>query len=361
MKFIPLIWTYRGEIPIEWTDQEVREAAAILAGISQIEAENVIATLLAKGKIENSDLNEIRHAKDRIFADITGLERIVIKGQDLQVGGLAGLKAWLEREKPLLTADLRDRGIRPPRGILLVGVPGCGKSLSAKAIAMMWNLPLYRLDLTTIHGQYLGQSEGRLKEALNMADRVAPCVLWIDEIEKGLANSTGHETTTRLVGQFLFWLQEARARVFVVATANDVSKLPPELLRRGRFDELFFVDLPTEEERKEIIQIYVKKGLKRELDDSLLDELVQLSEGFAGADLEAAVREVVKEAILKGDEAVNADTFRRSFQHIVPLSKTSPEQIEKIRAWGRERAVPASGLPIGDSQQGKSRRTVLFS
>jgi SpoVK/Ycf46/Vps4 family AAA+-type ATPase len=247
--------------------------------------------------------------------------------------------------------------------VLLVGVPGCGKSLSAKAIAHDWSLPLYRLDLATIHGQYLGQSEGRLKEALATADHVAPCVLWIDEIEKGLAGATQGAgdggTSTRLVGQFLYWLQEARSRVFVVATANDVSRLPPELLRRGRFDELFFVDLPSAEERREIIQIYVRRGLQRDIDEALMQELLELSEGFAGADIESAVREVVKEACLHGDAAVHDDLFRSSFQNLVPLSKTSPEQIESIRAWGRERAVPASGQPIGGASPSRPRRAVL--
>ncbi|SIS85244.1 AAA family ATPase [Alicyclobacillus vulcanalis] len=355
---------YRSQIPNEWDEQDERRAAAILAGITQMEAENVIATLLAKGRITKDDLNEVAHAKDRIFADISGIERVHVQGQDLHVGGLSGLKRWLDRERPLLTADLRDRGIRPPRGILLVGVPGCGKSLSAKAIAAQWNLPLYRLDLANIHGQYLGQSEARLKDALATADHVSPCVLWIDEIEKGLAGAaqgaSDGGTSTRLVGHFLYWLQEARSRVFVVATANDVSKLPPELLRRGRFDELFFVDLPSPEERWEIIQIYVQRGLKRSLSDALMSELVSLSDGFAGADIEAAVREVVKEAILKGDHAVTDELFKRSFANIVPLSKTSPEQIEAIRAWGRERAVPASGTPIGSPDaQAKPRREVL--
>jgi SpoVK/Ycf46/Vps4 family AAA+-type ATPase len=279
------------------------------------------------------------------------------------VGGLGGLKAWLDKERPLLTADLRERGIRPPRGVLLVGVPGCGKSLSAKAIAANWSLPLYRLDLSTIHGQYLGQSESRLKEALSTADHVSPCVLWIDEIEKGLAGAGGSGdggTATRLVGQFLYWLQEARARVFVVATANNVSQLPPELLRRGRFDELFFVDLPTPVERREIIEIYTQRGLRQALAPDLMEELVQLSDGFAGSDLESAVREVVKEAYLRGDEAVTPDLFRRSFTNVVPLSKTAPEQIESIRAWGRERAVPASGQPIGiATPQQRPRRQVL--
>ncbi|MBF8376776.1 AAA family ATPase [Alicyclobacillus mali] len=355
---------YRSQIPNEWDEHDERSAAAILAGITQIEAENVIATLLAKGRIAKEDLHEVAHAKDRIFADITGIERVYIQGQDLHVGGLAGLKRWLDRERPLLTADLRDRGIRPPRGILLVGVPGCGKSLSAKAIAAAWNLPLYRLDLANIHGQYLGQSESRLKDALATADHVSPCVLWIDEIEKGLAGATQGAndggTSTRLVGHFLYWLQEARSRVFVVATANDVSKLPPELLRRGRFDELFFVDLPSPEERYEIINIYVQRGLKTKLPEALMNELVALSEGFAGADIEAAVREVVKEAILKGDHTVTDDLFKRSFANIVPLSKTSPEQIEAIRAWGRERAIPASGTTMGPGDsQSKPRREVL--
>lgn len=357
------VGAYRNQFHIEWDAGDEKQAAAILAGISRIEAENIIATLLANGRITKADMVELMQAKDRIFADISGIERVQVRGSELDVGGLGGLKTWLERERPLLTADLRERGIRPPRGVLLVGVPGCGKSLSAKAIAQNWSLPLYRLDLATIHGQYLGQSEGRLKDALATADHVAPCVLWIDEIEKGLAGATQGSgdggTSTRLVGHFLYWLQEARSRVFVVATANDVSRLPPELLRRGRFDELFFVDLPTAEERKEIINIYAQRGLKRKLDETLMRDLMELSEGFAGSDIESAVREVVKEAYLRGDEAISDDLFRRSFQNVVPLSKTSPEQIEGIRAWGRERAVPASGLPIGGGAQARPRRAVL--
>ncbi|MDF2925392.1 MAG: ATPase, family [Paenibacillaceae bacterium] len=358
---------YRGEMEIQWGAQEEKQAAAVLAGISQIEAENVIATLLANGSIMNEDLKEITFAKDQIFADISGIERVQVR-EDYQVGGLEGLKLWLDANEQLLTADLRERGIRPPRGILLVGVPGCGKSLSAKAIASAWKLPLYRLDLSTIQGQYLGQSESRLKEALSTADHVAPCVLWIDEIEKGLAGALGTGdggTSTRMVGQFLFWLQESLARVFVVATANDVSKLPPELLRRGRFDELFFVDLPTPREREEIIRIYVRKGLKKELDSSLMERLVRLSDGFAGADLEAAVRDVVKQAVVKGDDSITEDTYIRYFENVVPLSQTSPEQIHQIRLWGKERAVPAgrafeeSGASADQPHKRKGFRNVI--
>lgn len=334
---------YQSSMKIEWDANDIQVAAAILAGVSRIEAENIIATLLANGQILKEDIQQLMKAKDQIFADISGIERVQVR-EDYEVGGLEGLKLWLEMNEKLLTADLRESGIRPPRGVLLVGVPGCGKSLSAKAISTMWKLPLYRLDLSTIHGQYLGQSESRLKEALQTADHVAPCVLWIDEIEKGLAGATSGGdggASTRIVGQFLYWLQESLARVFVVATANDVSKLPPELLRRGRFDELFFVDLPTPTEREEIIEIYIKKGLGMEINDELLSKLVQLSDGFAGSDLEAAVREVVKQSIVKGKNTITDKTFIDYFHNIVPLSQTSPEQIADIRLWGRERAVPA--------------------
>jgi hypothetical protein len=352
---------YRGSMRIEWDEGDLKRAATTLAGVTRIEAENVIATLLAKGSIAKEDFSELSRAKDSIFSDISGIERVDVRGSTLQVGGLTGLRSWLARKKPLLTADLRERGIRPPRGVLLVGVPGCGKSLSAKAIAAEFGVPLYRLDFANLMGMYVGQSEGRLREALQAADRVAPCVLWIDEIEKGLggSGSDGTGVTTRLVGQFLFWLQEAPARVFVVATANDVTKLPPELLRRGRFDELFFVDLPTPEERAEIIALYVRRGLGRELPAGLMGELTRASDGFAGADLEAAVREIVEEAFLTGDAAVTDELFRKSFANIVPLSKTSPERIDSIRAWGRERAVSASGSSIGAAPASSGRRAVL--
>jgi hypothetical protein len=354
---------YRGSVRIDWGDAEVAEAATILAGVTRIEAENAIATFLAKGSILKPDLVELSQVKDRIFSDMAGLERVKTSEKELTVGGLTGLRAWLEKQRPLLTMDLRERGLRPPRGVLLVGVPGCGKSLSAKAIASTWQLPLYRLDLSNIHGQYLGQSEGRLREALSTADRVAPCVLWIDEIEKGLAGAGGNSdggTSTRLLGHFLYWLQEGRARVFVVSTANDISRLPPELFRRGRFDELFFVDLPNAAERHEIISLYAQRYMRAELPSRLTTDLVEISEGFAGADIDAAVADIAKEAVLKGDASISEDYWRTVFTNIVPLAKTNPEAIEAIRAWGRERAVPASGIAAShDSDQPKARRSVL--
>lgn len=253
---------YRNEIFIEWDDIDIREAASTLTGVTKIEAENVIAALIAKKEIKKADMDEVRYAKDRLFSDISGLEKIEVDNSVKDVGGLEGLRKWLDEKKALLTPQKRDelksKGLQPPRGILLVGVPGCGKSLSAKSISANWKLPLYRLDFATVQGSYVGQSEQQLKDALTTAENVSPCILWIDEIEKGLsgANSSNDGgVSTRMVGQFLFWMQECKKQVFVVATANDVSMLPSELLRRGRFDELFFIDLPTASERKEILSL----------------------------------------------------------------------------------------------------------
>lgn len=353
---------YRAYVDIEWDDEAFARAASILTGVTKTEALNIMATLLARLKVGHEDLARLSLAKDNIFADLNGIERVRLSRGDYELGGLEGLREWLDRKRPLLTMDLRDRELRPPRGVLLVGVPGCGKSLSAKFVAARWQLPLYRLDLAAIFGQYVGQSESRFKEALQTADTVAPCVLWVDEIEKGLAGSGSDSTgvTTRLVGQFLYWLQESEARVFVVATANDVRALPQELLRSGRFDDLFFVDLPVPEERREIIGIYLRKYLKVPVGPDVVEQLVALSEGFSGSDIQAAVAEIGHEAIREGDERVGEDYCLRAFQNIVPLSKTAPERIQEVRQL-RDRAIPASGRYEGGPAQGPTggRRVVL--
>ncbi|WP_017583192.1 AAA family ATPase [Nocardiopsis valliformis] len=350
-------------IDIHWTEADARQAADFLVGVTEGEAINMLTTMLAKGRLERSDVLELVGYKDRIFGDLAGLDRIATRKGEHEVGGLRNLGRWLDRKQQLMVSDLRGTALRPPRGALLVGVPGCGKSLSAKAVAARWNLPLYRLDLASILGQYLGQSEGRLREALETADRVAPCVLWIDEIEKGLGagehDSTG--VSQRLIGQFLFWLQESDSRVFVVATANNVQGLPPELLRKGRFDELFFVDLPDEDDRREIITLYHQRYLKNEPAPELLEKLVARSEGFAGSDIEAALHDVGAEALLNGGTETVSDTYVIDvFTNTMPLIRTNPEQIEQIRAWGRERAVPAGTPRPADSAQGQrqSRRLV---
>jgi SpoVK/Ycf46/Vps4 family AAA+-type ATPase len=242
-------------------------------------------------------------------------------------------------------------------------VPGCGKSLSAKAIAVEWQLPIYRLDLAAVLGQYVGQSEGRLREALETAERVSPCVLWIDEIEKGLGGDDSSGVSRRLVGQFLFWLQESPAKCFVVATANDVRSLPPELLRKGRFDELFFVDLPTDSDREEIIRLYAKRYLKTALHGDQMARLVMASEGFAGSDIEAAVHEVAAAMLINERSELDPDFMLNTFVNTSPLSRTNPEQIEEIRAWGRERAVPAGRPAVRTSTDGTgpNRRVLIMN
>lgn len=361
---------YRGSIRIDWDENDLRVAAQLLAGVSEIEAENVIASLLANQRVEKKDLDELRFVKDRLFSDISGLERIKTTERDADVGGLNGLQAWLnERQRLLQDPNLRDRMIRrglpPPRGVLLVGVPGCGKSVSAKAIAAKWKMPLYRLDFATVQGSYVGQSEQQLKAALSTAEQVSPCILWIDEIEKGLSGmSSGGDggVSTRMVGQFLFWLQECRKFVFVVATANDVSQLPPELLRRGRFDEIFFVDLPNEEERKTILRLHYRHYVGDNISDALLNKLAAISEGFAGADLESAMRDAGYYTITHDGERMSDEAIVSMVSNIVPLTQTNPEKIAAIREWGRERAVPASGRPIGGEAATKNagRRILDF-
>jgi len=353
---------------IEWNEHDYRQAAALLAGVSQIEAENVLASLLVHGRITKADLAGLRFVKDRLFSDISGLERIHITEKEAQVGGLRGLRRWLDEKQKLQDPEkqdyLRAHGLPFPRGILLTGVPGCGKSISAKAIAARWMLPLYRLDFATVQGMYVGQSERQLRDALLTAEQVSPCVLWIDEIEKGLSGAISASgdggVSQRMVGQFLFWLQECRKNVFVVATANDVSRLPSELLRRGRFDEIFFIDLPTAEERREIISLHYTRYLKEEISVALLDKLVAISEGFTGADLESAVRDLGYHKATHDDQMMEEPAIIAHIENVIPLSKTSPEKIEEIRAWGRERAVPASGDPIGGKVlPGRPQRVIL--
>ena len=337
----------RRAVRIEWGEDEIRQGAEMLQGVTKTEVFNIVATLLASGQLLADDVARLGEYKDRIFGDLAGIERIKLKKTDFEVGGLETLRTWLAEREELMKADLTEWGLHSPRGVLLCGVPGCGKSLSAKAIATSWRLPLYRLDMASVLGMYVGESEGRLREAFETADRMAPCVLWIDEIEKGLAGGGDSGVTKRLIGQFLFWLQEHEAKVFLVATANDVTTLPPELLRKGRFDEVFFVDLPTEAEREEIIRLYFRRYLRAEPSPFLLQDLVKASEGFSGSDIEATCHELGASMLRNHTTQVPSDDrIRESFANTVPFSRSNPDDLAAIRAWGRERAVPASTQPI---------------
>lgn len=343
---VEAIRPYQNQIQIEWDLNDVKEVSNILTGISTIEIKNVVATMIAKGSLLKEDLIDLKFAKDSLFSDINGLEKIYIE-DDLAFGGLQNLKNWLDEKEKLLSPEKREemknKGIRPPRGILLMGVPGCGKSLSSKAIAQRWKRPLYRLDFATIQGRYVGQSEQQLKEAFETAEHVAPCILWIDEIEKGLAAGSNDSSgvTQRLIGQFLFWLQECNKDVFVVATANNVNDLPPELLRKGRFDEMFFVDLPTRIERAEIITLYLNKYLEMNPSQEFINKLVDITNNYTGSDIESIIRDLAYKAIA-GTLQITEDKIIEAFNNSVSMYKTNKDKVDKIKEWAKDRTINAS-------------------
>ena len=335
---------YTTQITVDWDENDYKNASTYLQGLSEMEIKNIISSLIVKGNITKEDLKELKYAKQKLFSNIAGLESIDIE-EDFSIAGLDNLKEWLYEKKSLMDPtkkeELQKRGVAAPRGILLTGVPGCGKSLCSKATASIFNIPLYRLDLATVQGEYVGQSERQLKQALDTAEYVSPCVLWIDEIEKGL-NDTNSGVTSKMIGQFLFWLQECQKPVFVIASANSIDTLPPELVRKGRFDEIFFIDLPNNKERLELLKLYARKYLKVELGEALLNHLVTITEGFASADIEATIRSIAYKLIANKDLTLSENLIINELSKVVSLSKTNPEKINAIRKWGQERAVNAS-------------------
>jgi len=340
-----LVERYKTQISVEWDDMDYKNVAIYLHGLSEMEIKNIIMSLIVKGSIKKEDLKELKYAKRDLFTDIAGLE-VVDVDENFEVAGLEVLKEWLYEKKVFMNSEkkeeLENRGMTSPRGILLVGVPGCGKSLSSKAAANILNVPLYRLDLATVQGQYVGQSEAQLKEALDTAEFVSPCVLWIDEIEKGLKQGSGNSTTTKMIGQFLFWLQECKKPVFVVATANSIEDLPPELVRKGRFDEIFFVDLPNRTERQAVIKLYAKKYLKIELGDTFMNKLLDITNGFASSDIESTIRAIAYKIISNPEIQLTETLIESELSKVYSLQKTNPEKIKAIRDWGNSRATKAS-------------------
>ncbi len=287
----------------------------------------------------------VMREKERIIRQSEVLEYYEPDTRLGDVGGLENLKTWLENRGHAFGPGARDFGLDTPKGVLLLGVQGCGKSLVAKAIAAEWLFPLLRFDMGRVFGGIVGQSEGNLRQALRVAEALAPCVLWIDEVEKGLAGMGSSDqsdagTTARVVGTLLTWMQEKRAPVFVVATANRIEMLPPELLRKGRFDELFFVDLPTRKVREEILAIHLKKK-RRIPSDFDLAALSELSVGYSGAELEEAIREGLFQAFAEGRELTTAH-IAGALKATYPLSRTLRSQIDSLRQWARVRARLAS-------------------
>jgi SpoVK/Ycf46/Vps4 family AAA+-type ATPase len=260
------------------------------------------------------------------------------------VGGLRALKAWLEKRRDALTPEAKKFGVEAPRGILLLGVQGCGKSLAAKAVAKSWGLPLLRLEPGRLFDKFIGESEKNLDRALATAERMAPCVLMIDEIEKGFASVVSSESdgglSRRILGRLLGWMQERAAPVFLVATCNQITALPPELMRKGRFDEIFFIDLPGGDERRQIFAIHLTRR-HRDPKGFDLGALAAASEGFSGAEIEQAVVAALYTAFARRTE-LSTEHILEEIKATKPLSVTRAEEIEALREWAQGRAVPAS-------------------
>jgi len=337
------------------------QVAKALCGLTWFQAQSVLATaVIATGKLDGAAIEFIISEKARLVRE-SGLLEFYLPDNLPDIGGLDELKTYISRRRRSFTDKARDYGVPTPKGLLLVGVPGCGKSLACKSLSKLWRLPLVRLDVGALMGSLVGQSEANLRQALQVAESSSPCILWLDEIEKGLAGvkssgQTDGGTTARVFGALLTWLQEKTAPVYMVATSNDISALPAELLRAGRFDETFFVDLPNTQERREIWTIHVAKAGRNPANFDL-EALVQASDGYTGAEIEAAVGD----ALIAGfdqDREITTGDLVTAIAGRVPLTETMDTQINALRKWAARRAKPASSAQAGQAES-KSRAATL--
>jgi AAA+ superfamily predicted ATPase len=334
------------QVKIDLNDAGRERLLQAALGLTLGEAENVFAKIIVKDeRLSGEDVNEVFAEKQQIIRKSGLLEYYASHETFSEVGGLAVLKDWLQKRVVAFTEEARAFGLPAPKGILLLGVQGCGKSLCAKAVSSLWQLPLLRFDMGRMFGSLVGSSEENVRRAIAVAESVAPAILWVDEIDKAFAGSQGSGatdggTTARVFGTFLTWLSEKTASVFVVATANDISQLPPELLRKGRLDEIFFVDLPSLAERAEIFRIHLaKRG--RQPEDFDIACLAETSRDFSGAEIEEAIISALYDAFYARHELSTAD-IQEALTQTVPLAKTMDEQISNLRAWAEGRARNAS-------------------
>lgn len=334
------------QVTIDLNDASRERLVSAALGLTWNEAENVFAKIIVRDqRLDGSDINEVFSEKRQIIRK-SGLLDYYDSSETFQnVGGLASLKEWLQKRAKAFTHEARDFGLPSPRGVLILGVQGCGKSLCAKAVSSQWQLPLLRFDMGKMFGSLVGSSEENVRRAIAVAESVAPAILWVDEIDKAFAGSQGSGssdggTTARVFGAILTWLSEKTAPVFVVATANDISQLPPELLRKGRLDEIFFVDLPSETERAEIFRIHISKK-KRDPEHFDLSALARASADFSGAEIEEAVNSALYDAFYETSELSN-DHILDAIQQTTPLAKTMDESINRLRSWAEGRARNAA-------------------
>jgi len=317
----------------------LQQIVANLRGLTFSDARRLVrGVIVDDGAITQDDVPEVSKAKMALL-DMEGVMSFEYDTARFgDVAGLNAMKSWLEQRRQPFLQDSADR----PRGLMLFGVQGSGKSLAAKAVAGSWGVPLLRLDFASLYNKFFGETERNLREALKLAETMAPCVVWMDEVEKGLGqDSNDAGVSQRLLGTLLTWMAEREAQVFVVATANNIHALPPELMRKGRLDELFFVDLPDAEVREAILTLHMeKRGLQPQRFDMPL--LAQLSAGFSGAELEQAVVSAWHAVrSLDDGDGISTETLMREIQRTQPLSVTMAEQLNSLRSWARGRAVSA--------------------
>ncbi len=339
-------------ILIDLKEDEKEVLCKAAQGLTLQEAENAFArAMVSKGQLTIKELDVILDEKCQVIKKTGILEFIKSDFNMNDVGGLENLKKWLiKRNNSWLGKAQKDYNLPAPKGVLITGVPGCGKSLTAKAMSALWQLPLLRLDVGKIFSGLVGSSEENMRKAIQTAEAVAPSILWIDEIEKGFGGNGGERdggTATRVFGTFLTWMSEKTKPVFVIATANNINALPSEMLRKGRFDEIFFVDLPTKAERKVIFKLHLEKRLRGSISkdfavtDNLLNKLAEITEGFVGAEIEQVVISALFEAFSE-NRTLNEEDLYKVIKNTVPLSTTQSEQILAIREWANERAVAAT-------------------
>jgi hypothetical protein len=319
-------------------DQLVRH----LTGLTESDVRRLVRHALEDGLLDAADVDRLVSRKHDMLGKDSVLSFEIDTARFSDVAGLATLKRWLDRRRSAFLGDAAELGLDTPKGIMLLGVQGCGKSLAAKAVAGSWGVPLMRLDFGALYNKFLGETERNLREALKVADAMAPCVLWMDEIEKGVAtndsNTDGGESR-RLLGTLLTWMAERESRVFIVATSNDIDALPPELVRKGRLDEIFFVDLPDEATRAEILRIHLRRR-KQDPEKFDLPALVAASAGFSGAEIEQAVVASLYETHAAGTP-LTTELVLGEMKATKPLSVVMAERIAWLRTWAEGRTVKA--------------------
>ena len=342
----------QNELTPNLTETEKKKRAESALGRTRQEAENAVSRAIVNNRgLDANAIKVIFDEKNQVIKKNGILEFIKSDLNINDIGGLENLKNWLNKRNNSWLDSARRYNIPAPKGVLITGVPGCGKSLTAKAMSEIWQLPLLKLDMGRIFSGIVGSSEENMRKAIKTAEAVSPSILWVDEIEKGFSGRQGSGdsgTSGRIFATFLTWMQEKSAPVFVIATSNDISSLPAELLRKGRFDEIFFVDLPTAAERKKIFEIHLSKRLKGSefsdsitVDDTLLNRLAEISEGFSGAEIEQAVISAMYEAFFEKRGLTQQD-LENAVKSTVPLSVTQHEQIKRLRDWANVRAVSAT-------------------